>query len=243
MTQDPKQILIEIFETESRIARNAQDIVESSPLFQTLYEFAELLGGNPSEEQLQCFVEDNPRLLMGIFGWGDASILAFLTKPSIGTRFRADFCVLQCGQGGSRVHLIELEPSGEGLFTRSGDRARRHNGAWTQCRDWMAWINANKATFIRDLLETVRELPEYPERSENKSFRRQDFQSLKAAWDAFGGAEDPLIGCKVVIGRWAKMPAEDRRRLIAQNQYDNKLATVITYDQLARSAFERPYKN
>jgi hypothetical protein len=47
----------------------------------------------------------------------------------------------------------------------------------------------------------------------------------------------------VVIGRWSQMTERDRRNLIAQNRHDDKLAKVITYEQLARTAYERPFRN
>ena len=174
---------------------------------------------------------------------GDDSVLAFITKPPIGVSYRADFAILQYGQGGCCIHLIELEPSGERLFTKAGDRAKRHNGALTQCRNWTSWANMNKATFVKDTLESVRTLPLYPERAQNGSFRRRDFARIEAAWRGFGGYDDPFIQCTVVIGRWSQMTQKDRRNLIAQNRHDDKLAKVITYEQLARTAYERPFRN
>ena len=77
MIQSAKDVLVDIFNADSHIARSGTDILESSPSFEVLHAFAELLGQEPSEEALQCFIENNPTLLMGMFGWGDSSILAF----------------------------------------------------------------------------------------------------------------------------------------------------------------------
>jgi hypothetical protein len=237
------EVLAEIFSADTGYGQTDADVLASCPNYSKLAAFAAVLAVDPKEEALQQFIEAHPELLMGLFGWGDDSVLAFLTKPSVGTKFRADFGVLQYGQGGCCVHLVELEPSNEHLFTKSGNRAQRHNSALTQVRDWNAWIQPNKATFVRDLFETIRELPLFPELSLNGSFRRRDYDSIERSWRGFGGFEDPLIDCTIVIGRWSKMTHAERSHLLTQNRHDNKLARVITYEQLARSAFERPFRN
>jgi hypothetical protein len=241
--QKRQETLSAIFTADTGYSSEDADVLQTSPNYSEISEFAELLSANPDEETLQQFVSRHPKLLMGLYGWGDDSVLAFLTKPTIGTRFRGDFALLQYGQGGCVIHLVELEPSSERLFTKNGHRAKRHNGAITQCRDWTGWIQANKATFVRDLLETVRMLPEFPDRSSNGSFRRRDYTAIESAWRGFGGFDDPQIQCTIIIGRWSQMTLEERRHLVTQNRHDDKLAKVITYEQLARTAFERPTRN
>jgi hypothetical protein len=243
MQKDTATILSEIFNADTGYARTDADVLQTCPNYADLVSFAELLSSDPREEVLQQFIEQHPQFLMGLYGWGDDSVLAFLTKPAIGVRFRADFGLLQCGQGGCCIHLVELEPSTERLFTQDGHRAHRHNSALTQCRDWNSWFHPNKATFVRDVLDIVRTLPLYPDRSPNGSFRRRDYGSIEAAWRGFSGFDDPFIQCTVVIGRWSQMTPDERRHLLTQNRHDDKLARVITYEQLARTAYERPFRN
>ncbi len=238
-----QKVLAEIFTADTGYARDDADVLQTCPNYVDLVAYAELLSTDPSEEALQQFIERCPQFLMGLYGWGDDSVLAFVTKPAIGVSFRADFALLQYGQGGCCIHFVELEPSAERLFTKAGHRAKRHNGAFTQCRDWMSWANMNKTTFVRDVLASVRELPLYPERSHNGSFRRREFAQIESAWRGFGGYDDPFIQCTIVIGRWSQMNEKDKRHLIAQNRHDDKLAKVITYEQLARTAYERPFRN
>jgi hypothetical protein len=241
---DPRisAVLGEIFCAQTGYSSRDADVLATTPSFSVIRRLAALLAASPAEEALQVFIKTNPALLMGLYGWGDDSILAFLTKSNIGTRYRCDFCVLQYGQGGCSIHLVEIEPSKERLFTRAGARARRHNAAWTQVRMWTEWANANKDSFIRELLETVRQLPEFPKRAPNGSFRRRSYAELETLWRGFGGFDAPTIDGTIVIGRWSRMTTAERRHLLTQNQYDNKLARVITYDQLARSAYERPLR-
>ncbi len=243
MQSQHEKILAEIFSSDTGYARDDADVLQTCPNYADLVTYAELLSTDPSEEELQQFIERCPQFLMGLYGWGDDSVLAFVTKPAIGNSFRADFALLQYGQGGCCIHLVELEPSSESLFTKAGHRAKRHNGAFTQCRDWMSWANVYKPTFVRDVLASVRDLPLFPERSHNGSFRRRKYAQIEAAWRGFGGFEDPFIQCTIVIGRWSQMTDKAKRHLIAQNRHDDKLAKVITYEQLARAAYERPFRN
>lgn len=243
MKESIEATLAGIFSADTGYSRTDTDVISTSPNYGDLRAFAEVLSTSSSEEDLQKYLTENPKFVMGMFGWGDESVLAFLTKPQIGTRYRADFAVLQMGQGGCDINLIELEPSSVQLYTQDGNRAMRHNGAWTQVRDWTAWIEANKSTFVREVMETVRNVPAFPERSENGSFRRRGFEEIEQAWRAFGGFEHPSISCTIVIGRWSNLTTEERRNLIVQNKYDGQLAQTITYDQLARSSFERPLRN
>jgi hypothetical protein len=236
-------VLSEIFSADTGYARNDSDTLQTTPTYTDLVEFASLIASKPREEELQQFVEQHPKFLMGLYGWGDDSVLAFLTKPAIGNLYKSDFGLLQYGQGGCCVHLVELEPSSEPLYTKAGHRAKRHNSALTQCRDWNSWVNPNKATFVRDLLNAVSKLPLFPDRSLNGSFRRRDYESIDALWRGFGGFEDPAIQCTIIIGRWSQMSSDERRHLITQNRHDDKLAKVITYEQLARTAYERPFRN
>lgn len=242
MADDPEKVISEIFDADGGYSSLDHDVLITSLSYSKLREFALMLAESPPEERMQKFLKEDPRILMGLYGWGDDSVLAFLTKPPIGNSYRADFGVLQYGQGGCFVHLIEIEPCGERLFTKAGDRAKRHNGALTQVRDWKGWVESNKQTFVKDLMTSVRGLPRYPDRAENGSFRRQDYDLIERSWRGFGGFEYPVIDYTIVIGRWAKLSSKEKKDLILQNQYDDKLAKVITYDQLARMAFERPFR-
>ncbi|MEL6438030.1 MAG: hypothetical protein AAFQ80_02070 [Cyanobacteria bacterium J06621_8] len=52
-----------------------------------------LLANKPREEELQQFFEAYPQFLTGLCGWGYDLPLAFLSKPPIGTAYKADFAV------------------------------------------------------------------------------------------------------------------------------------------------------
>ena len=242
MRDETEIILGEIFGANTGYTKADEEAVRTSPDYANMKAFARMLAEEPTEEETQRFVTANPHFLMGLYGWGDDSVLAFLTKPSIGQRFRADFAILQYGQGGCFIHLVELEPSTERLFTQKGLKAQRHNMALAQCADWAAWFHPNRFTFVRDILESVRRLPLFPDRSANGSFRCKEYESIESSWRGFSGFDDPIIDCTIVIGRWSQLSDEEKKRLLSQNRHDDKLAKVLTYEQLARSAFERPFR-
>ena len=107
----------------------------------------------------------------------------------------------------------------------------------------MSWISANRDTFVRDIMRKIEKLPDPPERASNGSFRRRSYKEIENVWKGFGGFEEPFIDCKIVIGRWSQLDADARKALIAQNKHDGALAETVTYEQLARSSFQRPLRN
>lgn len=245
MTQQEtgQDVLLSIFNASTGYERFDPDIVETSPSFGDIKSFAECLANAKTEKDLQSFISDNPRILTGNFGAGDDSVLAVLTKPAIGTQYFADYAVITVGQGARPIHLVEIEPANVSLFTKSGDRARRLNGAFTQVRNWTSWISANQSTFIKDIFQKMEMLPDPPGRAVNGSYRRRKFSEIKSAWEMFSGYDGPLFDCTIIIGRWSKLTSEQRKALIAQNLHDSYLARVITFEQLARSSFQRPLRN
>jgi hypothetical protein len=203
--------------------------------FDDLAALAELLSQTPSEEALQILLTARPQLLFGAFGYGQND-LAFITKPQIGTSYRADFAVLSYDQGGCDVYLIELEPSHTALFTRDDTPARRLQGALGQVRDWDQWIKVNHQTFTRDLIRGAQSLPIYPERSANGSFLLVEPDRLEQTWRSFGGYELGGIKYSIIIGRWSQLSQAHRERLVYLNRHDGALQQIRTYEQLARLA-------
>jgi hypothetical protein len=210
------------------------------PGYADLVALAELLVRSAPEEELQALLKARPQLLFGAFGYGQNYDLAFITKPQIGTGFRADFAVLSYDQGGCDVYIIEIEPSSADLFTQDDTPARRLQQALGQVRDWDQWIRANRPTFIRDLVATVKGLPLYPSRAPNGSFLLTTPDTFEHLWRAFGGMDDPAVRYSVLIGRWSRLSSRHRERLLYMNRHDGALQQIRTFDQLARQAIMRP---
>jgi hypothetical protein len=220
----------------------ADDIrpVKLSPGFPDIRALAELLQTEPTEEQLQKFLEVRPQFLTGLCGQGDDSTLGLLTKPPVGTMNRADFSVFTVNQGGCGISLIEIERSGYPLFTQQGTASRYLQTALGQTLNWAEWIRPNEATFIRDSLNLLKESAEYLARSLNGSFRIFSSEHIDHAWKTFNGFENPYVEFVIIIGRWSCLSEAHRKRLIQLNRSNGNRTTIRTYEQLARRAYDRP---
>jgi Domain of unknown function (DUF4263) len=236
-----RDILDVVFST-AFVEPNAELVaLEQSPTYGEVLDFAELIANEPSEEELQSFISSHPRLLMGIFGFSDDSILAVIAKPSIGGHFFADFGVLLFGQGGCTVALVELEPVNARIFTKRLSPASRYQQSIAQVQEWNDWIRRNIRTFVEDTVTGAMLLPLFPEKSHNGSFRTKPSQFIQEMWRGFGGFDDPYILNTIVIGRWSKLGNDERLRFLSNNRHNSKLYQTYTYEQIIRRGIERPY--
>lgn len=212
-----------------------------SPGGDALFQLCEILAGEPPESELQDFFAKNPGFLMGLFGMNDSGDLAFIAKPRIGTKFIADFAILQFFQGGSAVFLLEIETAHEKIFNASLAPARRLQWALTQIDDWRQWITPNRITFCRDLIDRAVRLPLYsPDLTPTTGCRFGDEAFIRNTWRSFGGETDPHIHYGIVVGRWANLSPAEKERFMSKFDHYGKDVTVFTFDQLARQAVYRP---
>jgi Domain of unknown function (DUF4263) len=212
-----------------------------SPGYQSLLSLASLLASDPPEELLQQHLQANPQYLMGLFGSNDDGDLAFFSKPPVANRYVADFAVMQYGQGGAGLQLIEIESSSAKLFTKKGTPAKRLQAALGQIDDWRQWIVVNEATFLRDMLQRARDLPLFQGWGlSGSSVRFKEPDVLERRFREFGGFDYPIIGYSIIVGRWANLSEEHRKRLLYTNREHGNSQTIYTFDQLARQALVRP---
>lgn len=240
INDETEEILAQIFGRNTGWSSDEVDLVKLCPGFNDIKSLAELLSGKPSEESLQKFLEERPQILFGLFGQGDDSDLAFITKPNVGNLYRADFAILNVGQGGCFIHLVELENSSDPLFTSKSTPAKTLQSAIGQVLDWSQWIEENRPTFVTDIIRIAKNLPQFPEKSKNSSFRLRTPESIEQSWRAFGGYEFPAIRYSIIAIRWATMSDDHKKRLVFMNSKENKEFTVFTYDRVARRAYDRP---
>lgn len=243
MSQTSAEILAQIFSSSLGWVENNKEILRICPSYRNIEDLANLLKDEPREEELQQFLENHPQFLTGFCGFGYDSPLAFLVKPSIGTLFKADFAVICYGQGGSCVYLIEIKRSAENLYTQSGEQAKKLREAVRQIEERNIWLKTggNIQTFVLDTINYAKTLPLYPNRSQNQSFALRSPAEIDEMWHTFGGYDSPIIKHIIIIGRWAELSENERKRLIAHNRHNSQLYQVFTYDQVARQGFDRPY--
>ncbi len=243
MSETSAEIIAQIFHPSFGWPETEQEVLNICPSYTDVEALANLLKNEPREEELQQFLENHPQFLTGLCGWGYDLPLAFLVKPSVGNLYKADFAILAYGQGGCGIYLIEIKRSVEYLYTRTGEQAEKLREAVRQIVDRNMWLRkvSNAQTFISDILDCAKKLPLYPKRYKNQSFKLRSSIEIEEAWRSFGGYDSSIINHIIIIGRWAKLPEDHRKRLIAHNQYDSKLYRIYTYDQVARYGFHRPY--
>jgi hypothetical protein len=206
-----------------------------TPGAKELFEFCEILATEPPEEILQSFLEHNPGFLTGITGTIDNTDLAVLYKPRIGSRYIADFCVLQSFQGGSVANLIEIETSHEPIYTKNGKPARRLSDALKQVEDWRLWIDQNQVHFAKELINSAKALSPFGDHVPNgRGFRTKDAAELEWNWKSFGGFDQPYFSYTILAGRWSKLENENKARIIARNRQGERDVSIYTYEQLAR---------
>lgn len=248
MKETPDEVFAQIFSSslvqfKSEKSNSDTKILNICPDFNDVQALAILLADEPCEEQLQQFLEQYPRFLIGLCGFGYDSPLAFLVKPSVGVQYKADFAVLSYGQGGCKISLVEIKRSAVSLYTKKGQQADKLREAVQQIEDRNIWLNkvANIQTFMLDMLASAKLLPKYPKRSTNQSFRLTSPEDIDQNWRSFSGYDCPIINHIIIIGRWAKLSEPDQKRLVSHNRDNNQLYRIVTYDQVARYGFDRPY--
>jgi hypothetical protein len=202
-----------------------------------LYALCNVLAEDPSEERLQCLLEEHPGFITGLLGGPDNVDLAVLFKPPVGFQYKADFCVLQAHQGGAVAWLIEIETAHENLFTRIGNPARRLAHPLKQIEDWKIWIEREPLPYARELVrlaKTMRTLDDHlPGR---QGFRLCEPEQLERLWEGFGGFEQPLFRYVLIIGRWSRLADSEKARIINRNRQDAGPVRIYTFEQLARGA-------
>jgi len=234
------QVLQEIFSGTLDLDDLVADRNALFPNYEDVNALAEVLASNASEEEYQRALEAHPSLVLGAFGHGQSSDLAFLSKPKISSLFVADFAVLSYDQGGCKVCLLEIERATARVFNQAGRPARDLQYAMGQVRDWDRWISSSRRSFVKELVLHASRLPVYPETAANGSFLTVAPEALETTWRDFDGYDNPVIEYAVLIGRWSKLTQDERDRLRHMNQRDATLCRIWTYDQLVRRAVMRP---
>lgn len=236
LSLDAEQVLKDIFAVGSdRALAIGNRLRAPTPGPDELFNLCELLANEPNEEALQKFLELNFGFLTGLLGGPDNSDLAVLFKPKIGTRFVADFCVLQAHQGGAVAHMIEIETSHEMLFTKKGNPAKRLAGALSQLEDWRMEIDRQPKFYAGEFLRMAQNAEEFCEGCEClRGVRFTSAEDVKKIWEMFGGGEQCFWTYTAILGRWSKLNDEEKARIIHRNQ--SGPVKIHTFEQLARNA-------
>jgi hypothetical protein len=234
LTEGGEQVLRAAMSIGNDLAEFKRRVRSPVPDSSSLLAFCELIAQNPREELLQKFLEKEVGYLTGLYGTRDNMDLAVLFKPPVGTSYYADFAVLQSFQGGSTIHLIEIETSHEKLFTKNLTPARRYQTALGQLANWQDYCARHRDHLISDLVGRAQSASMLGEQNGmSTGIRFCDPKQLADIWNSFGGSE-ASITFNVVIGRWSTLSPAERHRIVSSNRFDQGSRTTFTYEQVLR---------
>lgn len=101
------------------------------------------------EEDIQQFLQDNPKLLIQHLGGGHGRWV--IPKQRLGAEHVTDFLIAEKHSFGHEWQAIELESPLKPMFNKSGDPSQYLAHAIRQIQDWRSWLiqNQNYASRLR----------------------------------------------------------------------------------------------
>jgi hypothetical protein len=146
-----------------------------------------------------------------------------ITEFNFGTHFKADFVLFAPFSGGFNIHLVEIEPPNEPLYTKKGTLGARLSQALKQVQDWKIFVDANRSSVINEL---------------DKVSKKNELIQGRPGSEILDNAGLPLYHPKawltwqyhIVIGRRAGLSDDDMRRKASSQ--DNLKVDIVTFDRL-----------
>lgn len=122
--------LNDYFSHWDRVARSDIDVLR------------EALDTAKREEDIQQFLQDNPKFLIQHLGGGHGRWI--IPKQRLGSEHVTDFVVGEADSMGFHWTAVELESPLSKMFTKAGDPSATLNHAVRQIRDWRMWLARNQ---------------------------------------------------------------------------------------------------
>lgn len=109
-----------------------------------------------NEKQMQSFLEANPILLPGLYGFHNGPLGdVVVSQLSLGNEYRTDFGFISTNSANSRVTLIEIESPRIKIFRNCDDRfTASFNKAVQQMRDWILWSQDHQKDIMNSFRDT-----------------------------------------------------------------------------------------
>lgn len=102
-----------------------------------------ILRDSLGERAVSAFLGLHPEILRWAVCWTGGHNTYVLREFPLGSQFRADFIVITSYSGTWEVHVIELEPHDDHVFTQAGLPSSKLNTALRQINDWEDYIERN----------------------------------------------------------------------------------------------------
>ena len=231
-----EKVFREIFElgSDQTLLGEGRGYVPVPTLSQVL-DFCEVLSKEGSEEYIQRFLKNNVEFVKHSMGSRGDTDIAVLFKPAIGSRYNADFAILQVNQGGAGVHLVEIESSFKSIFNKNGSASKILSSAIKQVEEWKILIDSAPIYHGRDFLNLAIRSEFYKDRkSDSIGVRFMSVDEIDRIWSAFGGHEIVYYSYTIILGRWSKLNNMEKNRFAMKS--NSSFFKMISFEQFVRNS-------
>lgn len=115
---------------------------QHSRLLGMVNEFREIVATARREEDVQKFIESNPIV------WSFLTPKKILHKPSILTKYKADFAILSYDK---TLHFVEIEKPSTRLFRKTGGRHSDVQQPFNQISDWKITVENHRQAVLDEI--------------------------------------------------------------------------------------------
>lgn len=158
----------------------------------------EFLKANPSEPEVQDFLERHPALLPGLMDLHNGPLHdVLITKLPLGSDYKTDFAFVTRHSMALQFTFVEIEAPSKTVFNKDGSFTQEFNHSRQQVADWVAWGQKHMSVLLEmfsPMFETynaaedqknVRAYLVYGRREEVEAdrFRKERWQSIQLSTD------------------------------------------------------------
>lgn len=184
-------------------------------------EFSGRLDAETGERGMQKLLEGRPQILYWALCRAGGHYRCVFREFPLGSRYKADFVVLNSYSGVWEVIFVELEPVDDRILTKAGLPTKRLAGAIKQVQDWRDYFESHKEAVRADLVRWARtkDILGY---SDPRVISNHSCNYLESSGTYL---KDQY---KVIIGRRKVLDASGHQR---KARYSDRVE-VMTYDRL-----------
>jgi hypothetical protein len=183
-------------------------------------DFKDLLAKDGTEEDIQQFLSEHPRILAR----GFIDMAGFIVpKFKFGAEYISDFLIADWRQTWCTA-LVELEPKEAKAFNKNGTPAKRLSQAMKQLAEWNQWIENHNQYFQERLEPHIEKLISHLKSAHS---RYADFTGFLRQLRNRGSTANVVI-----IGRRGEDFPKEQERRGALSRFTGNNIEILSYDWL-----------
>lgn len=198
--------------------------------YQDPREFSEFLDSQRGERGISARLSERPRILYWALSRAGGHDRYVFREFPLGSRFVADFVVLNSYSGTWKVTFVELEPVDCKPFTKAGVPSARLAGAIKQIDDWADYFASNREQVRSDLVRWAKgkDILGYSDRNDPCNFSGNYLADPSTRlWDDY----------MIFVGRRSMLDGEGHRRKTGFASRHS--VEIASYDRLLDLVSER----